>query len=460
MSEISSELARFTSQLTLSAIPAPVRERAKLLISDSVAVAIRGSRDVASTEVHLRGLEAMEQGGSVSVIGSHHKLSAPAAAEINAALIHSLDFDDTYAPGALHPSATVLPAALAVAQREGLGGADVLVAVISGYEAVCRLAVALGSADHYDRGFHPTATCGAFGAALAAARVLGLDQEQNLFALGIALSQTAGSLQFLDNGAWTKRFQVGNAARAGVVSAYLAREGYIGAARPLEGKHGFLKAYAPNAREEKVITGLGVQWRTLGIAIKPYPACRFAHAAVDALIELRAEHDLRSEDVDSVWCGLPRKGLLLVGEPIEQKRRVTTVVEGQFSMPFAAAVVLLDGRLTWDSYARWLGKPEVAALMQKVDAGSDPEVESLFPERFGARIEVRLKDGQVLRRLVESPRGEPDNFVSVDELGAKFHGLVQPYVDVARSERLLRLLLALEEVSEVADLFDLMVPAA
>ncbi|MFA7439180.1 MmgE/PrpD family protein, partial [Castellaniella sp.] len=328
--EVTAALAQFAAGLRPGHIPDAVRERAKALILDSLGVGMRAWQAAESTQVHAAALRAMGQATGADpkggrVLGATETFTPPAAAELNGALIHSLDFDDTYARGALHPSATVLPAALAAAGMVAASGAQVLAAVVAGYELVCRLAVALGAADHYDRGFHPTATCGVFAASVAAARVLGLDAAQTQSALGIALSQAAGSLQFLENGAWTKRFQVGAAARAGLVSACLARAGYVGASHPLEGPHGFMRAYAPRADMPEALAGLGRQWRTLDIAIKPYPACRFAHAAIDAIVALRSVHGLVADQVAHIECALPHKGILLVGAPIEQKRQARTV---------------------------------------------------------------------------------------------------------------------------------------
>jgi len=452
--EISSTLAAFTAGLQCADIPDAVKDRAKLLMLDSIGIAIRSWHDVESTQVHLSALKALGlDHGACSVFGSSDPLSPGAAAELNGALLHSLDFDDTYAAGALHPSTTVLPAVLAAAQQEGAHGADMLAGLIGGFEAVCRLSVALGAADHYDRGFHPTATCGALASALAVSRVLKLDAKRTESALGIALSQTAGSLQFLANGAWTKRFQVGSAARAGVVSAYLAREGYVGPAQSLEGKHGFLRAYAPNPDAQRAVEGLGQDWRTLQIAVKPYPACRFAHAAVDALIDLRREHTLEWEQIEAVECGLPAKGILLVGDPIEEKRRVDTVVQGQFSMPFLAAAALMDGEVTWDSYARRLGDPDIQNLMNRVQVVQDAEVEALFPASFGARVTLLLQDGRRLERFVTLPKGEPDNFVTQDELMAKFMGLVSPYVDEHSRDAILQAIRNIEYADSVDALF-------
>ena len=168
----------------------------------------------------------------------------------------------------------------------GADGARVLAGVIAGYEVMCRLGRALKPADHYDRGFHPTATTGAFGAAVAAGRTLELSPEQLAMAMGICLSQSAGSMQFLVNSAWTKRFQVGNAAMAGVIAASLASEGFVGAADAVEGDAGFLKSYAPDPDPALAVKGLGDYWETLEIGVKPYPSCRFSHAAIDGIVDI------------------------------------------------------------------------------------------------------------------------------------------------------------------------------
>ena len=168
----------------------------------------------------------------------------------------------------------------------GASGADVLAAIVAGYEVTCRIALALPAGEHYDRGFHPTATCGAFGAAAAAARVFGLDAAGIEGALGTVLSQCAGSLQFLVNGAWTKRFQVGWAACNGLMAATLVREGFKGAAEALEGRHGFLHAYAPNPKPERAVQDLDSVFELMHTAVKPYPSCRYGHAGIDAALAL------------------------------------------------------------------------------------------------------------------------------------------------------------------------------
>ena len=243
---VTATLSEFTANIRLEALPADVVNRARFLVLDLVGNIVRARHDAESTESFLAAARAMGMAsGNSGVFGDAARYTPAGAAFLNGALAHSLDFDDTHAAGSLHPGAPVIPAALAAGEMVGASGADVLAGIIAGYEITCRVALALPAGEHYDRGYHPTATCGAFGAAAAAARVFGLNADQVAGAFGTVLSQAAGSLQFLANGAWTKRFQVGWAANNGLMAATLVREGFKGASDALEGKHGFMRAYAP-----------------------------------------------------------------------------------------------------------------------------------------------------------------------------------------------------------------------
>src|SRR5688500_17239563 len=206
MSAITRELARFVTGLSYDALPPEVRARAKARALDLVGIMLRARSDAESTPSMVAAATRLGfAGGACTVIGDAQGYTPPGAAMVNGTLAHSLDFDDTHAPGSLHPSAPIVPAALAAAEMTNVHGKALIAAVVAGYEVQIRLALALDPAAHYDRGFHPTATCGAFGAAAAAGRLLGLDEEGCVNAFGIVLSMSAGSMQFLVNGAWTKR---------------------------------------------------------------------------------------------------------------------------------------------------------------------------------------------------------------------------------------------------------------
>ncbi len=460
MNTITHDLAHFVKGISYDALPAEVRERAKALALDAIGIALRARHDAESTSAMVAAVSRLGLGGgSCTVIGDGDGYAPAGAAMLNGTLAHSLDFDDTHASASLHPSAPIVPAALAAAEMSGADGKALIAAVVAGYEVQIRLSLALDPAAHYDRGFHPTATCGAFGAAAAAGRLLQLDPAGYADAFGIVLSMSAGSMQFLVNGAWTKRSHVGHAAMCGLIAATLAREGYRGASDAIEGKWGFLHAYAPAADAAKAVDGLGSRWETLKIAVKPYPSCRYSHAALDGILALAREHGIKADDVEEVVVGLPEPGWKLIGDPEAAKQAPKSVVDGQFSMAFCAAVVLRNGAFVWDDYARCLGDPAILALCKKVHAQIDPKVQADFPAEMGGSVRLRTKRG-VFETHVRVPKGEPANFLSAAELRAKFDGLVAPYLSARRRDELANALLALEQIRDVGALLRLTRPDA
>lgn len=454
---ITGELSRFSAEISVAQLPAPVVERARFLVLDLVGNIVRARHDAESTASFLAATRAMGlAAGNAGVFGDASRYTPGGAAFLNGALAHSLDFDDTHAAGSLHPGAPVIPAALAAGEMVGASGADVLAAIIAGYEITCRVALALPAGEHYDRGFHPTATCGAFGAAAAAARVFGLDAAGVEGAMGTVLSQAAGSLQFLVNGAWTKRFQVGWAAMNGLMAATLVREGFKGTIEALEGRHGFLRAYAPNPKPERAVQDLGTVFELMHTAVKPYPSCRYGHASIDAALALRAENGLKPEEIEHVTLGLPRSGMMLVGQPPEKKQDPRNVVDGQFSGPFVVASALATGAMGWDSY-QLLQDATVRSLLPKISSELDPEIEAEFPANMSGKVTIAAR-GQSFVRKVVVPKGEPSNFLTEAELRAKFSGLAEAVLGPERTARLASEVLAIDTLSDVSSLMRLAAP--
>ncbi|MFQ5953763.1 MAG: MmgE/PrpD family protein [Kiloniellales bacterium] len=458
MTQITRELSAYVAGLSYDDLPDAVRERAKVLLLDMVGIALRARYDADSTPAMMAAAESLGRGGA-AVIGDPVGYAPAAAALINGALAHSLDFDDTHAESSLHPSAPMVPAALAAAEMSGADGRQLIAGMVAGHEVICRLGMALVPIDHYNRGFHPSATAGAFAAAAAAGRVFGLEADGIANAFGIALSQAAGSMQFLENGAWTKRFQVGAAAMKGLIAASFARHGYVGAGRAIDGRHGFLMSYAPNPVPERVLDGLGRDHQTLRTAVKPYPCCRYAHAAIDAVIGLGDAHAIAPDRVASMQIGLPRKGYDIIGQPAAQKRNPQSVVDGQFSMPFVAAVALREGGMGWDDYRRHLADPETLDLCRRTSVVVDPEAEAEFPENMSGSARIRLADGSELHRFVAVPKGEPDNFMTQAELRRKFDSLVRPYLSRAQADALAEAILVLETAPNADAVLHLTRPA-
>ena len=453
-------LSEFVVALSYETLPNEVCERVKALVLDVVGIMVRARNDAESTPAMLSAMQALGlSGGGCTVIGDAQGYTPPGAAAVNGTLAHSLDFDDTHAPGSIHPSAPIVPAAFAAAEMTGADGKALIAAIVAGYEVQIRLSLALDPAAHYDRGFHPSATCGAFGAAAAAGRLFGLDADGCANAFGIVLSMAAGSMQFLVNGAWTKRSHVGHAAMCGLIAATLAREGYVGATEAIEGKWGFLHAYAPAADASRVTDGLGNRWETLKIAVKPYPSCRYSHAALDAILRLALEHGVKAQDVEDVSVGLPEPGWKIIGDPEPAKQSPKSIVDGQFSMAFCAAVALRTGAFLWDDYARHLSDPETLALCRRVRTHVDPRAQDDFPAQMSASVRLKTRHGEY-ETYVRVPKGEPENFLSEAELRAKFDGLVAPYLSPARREALSGALLDLERAQDVGTVLKLTRPDA
>src|ERR1700710_2453202 len=448
---ITTPLSAFTADIRLDALPPEVVNRARFLVLDLIGNIVRARYDAESTASFLAATRAMGMAaGNSGVFGDAARYTPAGAAFLNGALAHSLDFDDTHAAGSLHPGAPVIPAALAAGEMVGASGADVLAAIIAGYEVTCRVALALPAGEHYDRGYHPTATCGAVGAAAAAARVFGSDTDGVAGALGTVLSQTAGSLQFLANGAWTKRFQVGWAALNGLMAATLVREGFKGASEALEGKHGFMHAYAPNPKPERAVQDLGVVFELMNTAVKPYPSCRYGHAGIDAALALRAANDLKPSDITSIRLGLPKSGMLLIGAPAEKKANPLNVVDGQFSGPFVISAALATGAMGWDSY-KLLNDATIRSLLPKVTCEFDTEIEAEFPTNMSGKLTIQAGN-RTFEQKVVVPKGEPSNFLTEVELKAKFFGLTTSILGTGRANALAASMLAIDTTSDISGL--------
>lgn len=448
---ITTDLAAYCAGLKMADLPPEVVVRTRQLVLDLVGNIVRGRHDSESTPALLAAAKALGlTGGTCHVFADAAGYTPAGAAFLNGAFAHSLDFDDTHASASLHPGAPVIPAALAAAEMVGANGETVLAAIVAGYEVVLRIALALPAGAHYDRGFHPTATCGAFGAAAAAARVFGLDAAGVENAFGIALSQSSGSLQFLANGAWTKRFQVGWAAMAGLTAATLAREGFRGAAEALEGRLGFLRAYAPAPNPARVTENLGTMFELMNTAVKPYPSCRYGHAGIDSVLALREEYNLKPDEVESITYGLSNAGLLLVGTPAEKRANPQNVVDAQFSGPFVLSCALATGAMGWESYGE-LQNPAVRALLPKVSCVHNEAMQAEFPANMSGTITIHAR-GQDFTRTTIVPKGEPGNFLTDAELRAKFLGLTGTVMGDSAAENLADRLLRFESAAKMSDL--------
>lgn len=400
------------------------------------------------------------QGGiaEATAIGVAGRVPAAQAAFVNGVLAHSLDYDDTHLPSVLHPSASVIPAALAVAQATGRGGRETIAAIAVGIEVCVRIGMAgydseAGNSTFFEHGQHATSICGALGSAVAAGMILGLDEDKLVDVLGVAASMASGIIESNRTGGTVKRLHCGWAAHAGVSAAQLVALGFSGPPTVLEGRFGFFQAWLHGVFTPSAISdGLGTEWSVPGIFFKPYPANHFTHAAIDAALELRAS-GVDPDDIQSIHVGVAAPTVRTIGEPIDVKRAPETGYMAQFSAPFVVAAALHGGGglgLGLDDFSdERATDPRLRALMAKVSVGADAECDSIFPHQFPAVLRVRMNDGREKVVKVLANRGGPDRPLSYDELATKFLDNASRVLDRLEVENIRDSVAVLHELTDI-----------
>jgi 2-methylcitrate dehydratase PrpD len=404
---------------------------------DWFSVTIGGAAHADSSPAVLDGIDALcgpapDPGTdpAATLVPSGRRLTPADAAFANGTFAHSLDFDDTHLGSSLHPAAPTIAAALAAAEAANASVERFYAAIAAGYDVACTVGELVGPNAHYARGFHITATCGTFGAVAAAGVASGLAETELRDAFGIAGSQAAGSIQFLENGAWNKRLHPGLAARRGIEATTLAAAGVVGAEAPIDGEYGFLAGYTPDP-DHTAIDRLETRDAVAETGLKPYPCCRYLHAAIDGLRELAPS--VKTSAVSAVEIAIPSPGVRLTGDPIEAKRRPQSFVDCQFSAPFVAALTLETGTADAATFLRAVGQAgdpprwettPTRRLMDATSVTTDETIERRFPDEWGARVSVQA-DGETHSAIVRVPSGEPEAPLADDEVRKKTTGLLR-----------------------------------
>ena len=447
---ITQELVRYCDELKYNQLSDEVIDRAKYFFLDFIGVACRGSQEDSSKSLY-RFVKEVGQGPKKGVIiGTREKASYLYAALANGTSSHAIEMDDVNNEASLHPGVVIFPASLATGEMVGSTGRAFIEAVVSGYEVMIRLGRALGPENSYKRGFHPTATCGTFGSSMASSKLMGLKEERMVNAMGIAGSQAAGSMEYLAQGAWTKRFHAGWAAHSGMIATLLARKGFQGPSSILEGRDGFLHAYSNGADPSKVLEGIGSGFGILRTSVKPHACCRYMQPPIDAVLKIVRESKLEPDQVEKIRLGLLRAGAHLIAEPIEKKYHPRSVVDAQFSMPFGAAVALLYRKAGPEEFRlSKIRSEEVKRVMRLVECVVDPELDKTFPRQWCATAEIFTKSGKRYFTKVEYCKGDPENPLSWEEVIEKFHDLSHRSFTKERRRKIVDQVRNLEKIKDL-----------
>jgi 2-methylcitrate dehydratase PrpD len=414
---VAARIAEFLVKARLDDCPREGLELVRRAALDTIGVMLAGAGEPAARI--MREVARTEGGTPVcTVLGTNLRTSTTWAALANGVAGHAHDFDDTNFALMGHPSVPLWAAVLAAAEAAMADGQALVLGYLVGFEVSAAVGGALNPS-HYQRGWHATSSIGTLGCAAAAARVFGLSPEQVRHAMGLAASLASGVKE--NFGTMTKPYHAGHAARNGVVAALMAREGFTASENALEGRQGWLAASGDGAAREALagaLDQLGQRWLLVetGIAVKPYPSCALTHAAIDALLGLRAEHAIRPSDVVDVEIGVNRVTPDVLIHPTP-----TTALERKFSMQFCAAAALAEGRVDFASFEDGdVRNPDVRALMPRVRLVVDSALPDGLTEHAWSRVSLRLRDGRTLDAPPRGATGHPDRPLTPEALRAKF----------------------------------------
>jgi len=411
-------LASFLARLRYEDVPAAAVGRTKELFLDWVGSALAGRRERPVRNIGRLAGEMGPSEGPSEDLTSRRRTSPLFAALVNGASSHAVEQDDLHNASVFHPATVVFPAALAAAQQTGASGREFLAASVAGYEAGVRVGSYLGRS-HY-RVFHTTGTAGTLAAAAAVSYLLGPDEETMLHALGSAGTQAAGLWEFLGDAADSKQLHTAKAASDGLLAAYLARDGFTGAEHILEGERGMAAGMSSDADAGRLVDGLGEDWAVLQTSFKYHASCRHTHPAADALLLGMQERGLGAGDIARVRARVHAAAIDVLG-PVSDPR---TIHQSKFSMGFVLATIAKNGSAgIGDFTEEALEDEELRRFGEKVEMVLDPEVDAAYPRRWIGLVDVETTDGGSFTSRVETPKGDPGNTLSREELEEKARNL-------------------------------------
>jgi 2-methylcitrate dehydratase PrpD len=447
-------LTNYIHRLRFEDLPGEVVESAKFVLLDYLASAMAGYKVNRIFNEALWGVVGAMGGKKESrVIFQGAKLPAPHAAMMNAAYGHGADLDDGNRTAQGHPGVGTIPAVLALAEANGLGGRDVIVAIVAGYDIFVRMATALNPS-HLSRGFHTTGTIGTIAAAGAAAKALKLPPAGVRNALSLGALQAAGLLEVAESGQMAKPFHPAKAAFNAILAARLAEKGAEGPREPLEGRKGFIRAFADQADLDVLRKDLGKKYRISSCYIKLYPACRHTHGAIDAALKLRQGGLFSLNTLKAVKVHIYPAAINLTGSIYKPRNQD----EAKFSLAYTVATALTKGHFTLKDLdaAKGLDK-ETRGIISKIEIISDPKLENPAANLRGARVELVLKDGTTLREEVKLPKGDPEVPATDQDMEGKLRFCAEDVFSEARQRAILTAVRKLDRLENIGGLMKLLV---
>ncbi|MDN5301869.1 MAG: hypothetical protein PWQ60_1383 [Thermoanaerobacteraceae bacterium] len=453
--KVAEYIADASVNLKYEDLPEHVIRHAKTLVLDLLGSMI-GTRDLVSSKIAREIAEEMGGPTECTLIGSRVKIAAPNAAFANAVQCYGFDFVDDHNESNAHPSPATIPVSLSLSEMLNKNGKELIEAIAIGNEVVCRMGSAYLGKMYY-QGFHPTSTCGTIGAAISASKLMNLDFQKTVYAQGIAGSMVAGLMAWNSEGSYTKRLQAGHPAMCGIIAARMADKGFNGPTDIFESKDGLFHAYSfRDQYDPKYITeGIGEEWTFATSSIKVYPCCRYSGGHLDACLELVENYNPDPKKIKKIFIRSSNYTIRLLAE--KRKWDPQNVVDLQFSMPYQAAIAFVNKKITTEEFdMKHLNNPLVRHLMSLVEVVEDPEFERRYPDQYSSAVTITMEDGKEYTAVVDNPRGDKRNPVTLDFVEYKFKYLVDKiFNDNVRVQKIIEYVENLENAENISHLMKL-----
>jgi 2-methylcitrate dehydratase PrpD len=443
------DVVQFIKALDFNQLPSDVVRKTKFCIMDTIGCSLVGIAATDNAKILVGLLRELEGKPEATIYGDGFRTTTVNAALANGTTAHSLDLDDVHRESFFHVGVCSIPAVLALAEKNGRSGKEVITAVVAAFEVSIRLSLAVNPALRL-RGFQTTATCGTFGGAVGAGKILGLNEEQLINALGLAGTQAAGIFQFIEDGDMSKRFYPGKAAANGILAALLAQKGYTGPYRVLEGRYGFPAVFAGKYRSEIMREGLGAKFRIMEVGLKIHAACRYANTPIDAALLLVDKYGIKPEDIQKGEI----RACKIAADQLK-KQDVETLLDGQLSGPFSVALAIAHGKAGYRDFMQGIRERTVLDLAKKIKMVEEPR---LGLKDRTAIVNITTKDGKAYSQEINLAKGEPEVPLSKEEIEGKFRYLASSALTNKKTEKALRILNNLENLKDFSKLVLCLVP--
>ena len=440
---ITEAFAEYIEDFSVSHMTEGQIEKIKWYFLDWLASAIAGQKEK-PVRIILKLIGKMGGTPEASVIANRSRSSSLWASLANGASSHVVEMDDLHRESILHPAAAIIPAVFAAAESQRVSGSQLIASIAAGYEIGIRVALAAGP-DHY-RLWHTTATCGTFGAAAGAAKILDLPRNKISAALGSAGTQAAGLWEFLIENAMSKQLHTAKAAFNGLLSALLAADGFTGAKKILEGQKGFFRATAEGSDIEACLAGLGSTCHFERNSLKQHASCGHTHSTIDAVLSATKGRPMKAELIQSIRVKIYQAALDLLGDVSPDSPYLA-----KFSLPFCIATAICYGQAGLGDFTELrLEEKDLVKLMDRIEISVDPILDKLYPHRWPAQVEIVTTEGEKLKARVDFPKGDPENFPTAEEIKAKFDHLTEGLITEVEAASIKQNVIQLEKIEDVS----------